>query len=63
MSTIKMDNDSNVKGNLYQVKTHSEKKYAQYRKTKYLQLTKLIEAEQIQNLSNFLKKIVHLHHY
>ena len=56
MSTIKMDNDSNVKGNLYQVKTHSEKSMPNIEKTKYLQLTKLIEAEQIQNLSNFLKK-------
>ena len=56
MSTTKMDNDSNIKGNLYQVKTHSEKSMPNIEKTKYLQLTKLIESEQIQNLSNFLKK-------
>lgn len=56
MSTMKMDSDSNVKGNLYQVKTHSEKSMPNKEKTKYLQLTKLIETEQIQNISNFLKK-------
>lgn len=53
---MKMDNESSLKGNLYQVKTHSEKSMPNKEKAKYLQLTKLIESEQIQNLSNFLKK-------
>lgn len=56
MKTIKMDNESSLKGNLYQVKTHSEKSMPNKEKAKFLQLTKLIESEQIQNLSNFLKK-------
>jgi len=51
-----MNNDSNLKGKIYQIKTLSEKSIPSKEKTKSLQLTNLVETGQVQNLKNFLEK-------
>ena len=51
-----MNNDSNLKGKFYQIKTLSEKSMPGKEMAKSLQLTKLIETGQVQNLKNFLEK-------
>ena len=56
MNSNKVNSDSNIKGKFYQIKTLSEKNIPNKEITKSLQLTKLVEMGQVQNLRNFLEK-------
>ena len=51
-----MNNDSNLKGNIYQIKHLSEKNIPGNESVKSLQLSKLIESGQVQNLNILLEK-------